>query len=147
MYPIGKIVIVDVSCPANITNSSDHFRPPVGMEWININTMAQHNNVANTTITWEYYDAVKGLAAYMYAASVATNSNVFLERASTRSYDLPLKSTHDVYVRARFSPEAGKRLRIISVFIERPENLELLLEELKGYGAANKYKLPISSRE
>jgi hypothetical protein len=145
MYLIGKIRLIDITFPANQANSGDLFRPPEGMEWIYHSTHAQHNNVAATSLYWYMFDAVTGKTLYIYGATVATNANVFMERASTRSFDFPLKGTHNCYPRANFAPEAGKRLIVRSIILERPENFDLMFLEFIAHKMG--FKLPVSSRE
>jgi hypothetical protein len=147
MQLIGKLKMFDLTLPLNVATSEDYFRPPQGFEWIYHQTYVQHNNAAASAVYWYMYEYSTSKTIYINGATVATNGNVFLERASTRSFDFPLIGNHDLFPRVTWTPEAGKRIIIRSIILERPENFELLLEELKGYGAANKYRLPIASRE
>lgn len=145
-FPIGKPHILKIDGALGATTV--YVRPPSGIEWILVYLYFAHNNVDDETGYWYCYDTDLVPAGVALEGTTLSTS----EKLYFPSYDKygqapnPMfKLTNDCYLGAYSTVDGDKYIYIRGLYIERPENFDLLVEEFKAY--AGKYRLPISSRE
>jgi hypothetical protein len=122
------------------------IRPPEGFEWIFYFFAWNEDKVADVGGTNYIIDVERNLTVNIGSATLSTNEWMYFPvQLTTLLGGFEFRLTHNFYLRLAAAVGAGKKITAYGLYTERPENFELLVEELKAY--SGKYKLPISSRE
>jgi hypothetical protein len=134
MYPIGELRIIQVDGVINTT--SLEIRPPVGREWLVVELAGMHDSSASN-LYWNWYDSgsqifnsspVSMSSGQRYALSAIMGSTTSV--AINKQY--PIKISYTIYPKLTVvALDAGKKLSIQGLVLERPENFEMqLIEDL-----------------
>lgn len=134
MYPIGELRIIQID--GVVLSTTLELRPPVGREWLVIDLAGFHDSSA-TNVYWDWYDMGSSLfstspvsmaSGQRYAISGVNGST----SAAALNHQYPLKISYTVYPKLVCAAlDAGKKLKIQGLVLERPENFEMqLIEDL-----------------
>lgn len=117
-----------------------YIRPPLGREWIFNWLYFYHDSPDDETGTLKYHDLLLGIEANYQVTTLSIWEQ--LELNTTARLE-PSRLTNDLYLSMTIDVDNDKQIHAVGYYIDRPENMELLIEELKGAG---KYHFPIQSR-
>lgn len=144
MYPIGETKVIKQSIAVGATNTGDLLKPPEGFEWLLYFLYGWQNNVDDSVMEWFVYSSEMDYSISLGGVSASTYTKVWFTPGPAQTsfnFGMPFRFTWDCYPFLTCGAlEAGKKMEIFGMIMERPANLELTLRD--WYAAILRTPLP-----
>jgi len=124
-YPIGETKTFAKFCDVGVT--SLELVPPTGFEWLLNFFYIYHNddNPGGIPTWWAIKDHEDGGLTFYPKEDVMAYEMVYFPNEGV----LPVRFNHSIYPVAHCQVQANKFMVVMGMFIERPSQLELSLQE------------------